>query len=404
MADPSRIGRFQVLRPIGEGGMGTVYLAEDPLLKRRVAIKVVRVAGAAREKALLRFRREAEISAQLNHPNLVTVFDVGVEESVGPFLAMEYVEGQSLARHARDRSLDTETTVRVLIQAMRALRAAHRQAIVHRDVKPDNILLSEEGRAKLMDFGVARSMGHPGAPPEPTLGPVAPTPDADQELALRLTSVGHFLGSPAYAAPEVLRGGEGSPASDRYSFAATTFEVLTGQLPHPGTTVTETIVHALRQPIALPPGLPPRLGVVFQRALALDPDERHPSLPAFLEDLIGALPGPPEMKARLYAALGQEDEGGTVTMARYRVPSPEPPRPAPLASDEYRRGGPPARIQLAEDPVETYLASRRTPELPRPVPAPEPGGSRSALWVLAVVGLVLGLAWAAFILAGRGGP
>ncbi|MFZ4514274.1 MAG: serine/threonine-protein kinase, partial [Geothrix sp.] len=136
MADPTVIGRYQVLRPLGQGGMGSVYLAEDPLLKRRVAIKVVRVGGATRQKALLRFHREAEISAQLNHPNLVTVFDVGVEESVGPFLAMEYVEGKSLARHIKDKSLDSEAAVRVLIQAMRALRAAHRQAIIHRDVKP----------------------------------------------------------------------------------------------------------------------------------------------------------------------------------------------------------------------------------------------------------------------------
>ena len=96
------------MRSLGQGGMGSVYLAEDPLLKRRVAIKVVRVGGATRQKALLRFHREAEISAQLNHPNLVTVFDVGVEESVGPFLAMEYVEGKSLARHIKDKSLDSE--------------------------------------------------------------------------------------------------------------------------------------------------------------------------------------------------------------------------------------------------------------------------------------------------------
>ncbi|HEX4846407.1 MAG TPA: serine/threonine-protein kinase, partial [Geothrix sp.] len=237
MADPRTIGRYQIVRPIGQGGMGTVYLAEDPLLKRRVAIKVVHVSGAARHQATLRFRREAEISAQLNHPNLVMIFDVGVEEDLGPFLAMEYVEGKSLARHIRDRDLDTETSAKVLIQAMRALRAAHRRAIVHRDVKPDNILLSEEGRAKLMDFGIARTMGHMSLSPERPLDfePMASSEQAiAQTLALRLTSTGDFLGSPAYAPPEVLRGSEGTPASDRYSFAATAFELLTGKLPHPG--------------------------------------------------------------------------------------------------------------------------------------------------------------------------
>ena len=229
MADPKTIGRYQISRLIGQGGMGAVYLAEDPLLKRRVAIKVVRVTGAARQQAMLRFRREAEISAQLNHPNLVTIFDVGVEDDLGPFMTMEYIEGKSLGKHIREKSLDTEPAMRVLIQAMRALRAAHRRAIVHRDVKPDNILLSEEGRAKLMDFGIARSMGQTSADSGPFLD--SATWDADtpsgyaHTLALRMTVTGDFLGSPAYAPPEVLRGGEGTPASDRYSFAATTFEL-----------------------------------------------------------------------------------------------------------------------------------------------------------------------------------
>jgi serine/threonine protein kinase len=244
--------------------MGTVYLAEDPLLKRRVAIKVVRVTGNARHQAMLRFRREAEISAQLNHPNLVTIFDVGVEEDLGPFLAMEYVEGKSLGRHIKDRSLDQEASVRVLIQAMRALRAAHRRAIVHRDVKPDNILLSEEGRAKLMDFGIARSMGHMSLNPNHPLETLTTEEGSEtgyaQTLALRLTSTGDFLGSPAYAPPEVLKGGEGTPASDRYSFAATAFELLTNQLPHPGSGLTEIIIHILQEPIALPVDLPSSSG------------------------------------------------------------------------------------------------------------------------------------------------
>jgi len=160
--------------------MGVVYLAEDPLLKRRLAIKVVRATGEERDQALERFKREAEISAQLNHPNIVTVYDVGEEPSIGPFIAMEYVEGNSLGRFIRDNSLDLETRFGILIQAMRALRAAHRNAIVHRDVKPDNILVAEDGRVKLMDFGIAKTM------------------------APRLTNAGEFLGSPAYSAPELL--------------------------------------------------------------------------------------------------------------------------------------------------------------------------------------------------------
>ena len=368
MADPKTIGRYQVLRPIGQGGMGTVYLAEDPLLKRRVAIKVVKVAGAARNQAMLRFRREAEISAQLNHPNLVTIFDVGVEEELGPFLAMEYVEGKSLGRHIKDKSLDMEASVKVLIQAMRALRAAHRQAIVHRDVKPENILLSEEGRAKLMDFGIARSMGHMSLNPEdPSETPLLDGEGAGgpaQTLALRLTVTGDFLGSPAYAPPEVLKGGEGTPASDRYSFAATAFELLTGRLPHPGSGLTEIIIHILQEPVALPADLPPRLAQVFQRALATDPEDRYNTLPEFLEELVDALPGPVSMRARLFALLAQDEDGSSLTTARFRLPILEAPEVGTPGVITRSNQSQPVKITLAEDPVESYLATRKpSPEL-----------------------------------------
>lgn len=374
MADPKTIGRYQISRLIGQGGMGAVYLAEDPLLKRRVAIKVVRVTGAARQQAMLRFRREAEISAQLNHPNLVTIFDVGVEDDLGPFMTMEYIEGKSLGKHIREKSLDTEPAMRVLIQAMRALRAAHRRAIVHRDVKPDNILLSEEGRAKLMDFGIARSMGQTSADSGPFLD--SATWDADtpsgyaHTLALRMTVTGDFLGSPAYAPPEVLRGGEGTPASDRYSFAATTFELLTGQLPHSGKDLSESIAHILEGALALPVDLPPRLGGVFQKALALNPSDRYTTLPEFLEELIDALPGPASMRARLFAALGQEDDGTSVSAARFRLSGEllgrGPDDSGPILTTTRLRQTQPVKISLAEDPVETYLASRKTESGPRP--------------------------------------
>lgn len=362
MADPRTIGRYQVLRPLGQGGMGTVYLAEDPLLKRRVAIKVVRVAGAARHQATLRFRREAEISAQLNHPNLVTVFDVGVEEDLGPFLAMEYVEGKSLGRHIKDRDLDTEASARVLIQTARALRAAHRRAIVHRDVKPDNILLSEEGRAKLMDFGIARTLGHLGPGSDQSLDLALAEENGTalaQTLALRLTSSGDFLGSPAYAPPEVLRGSEGTPASDRYSFAATAFELLTGKLPHPGGGLAEIILHILQEPVAIPADVSPRMAAVFRRALAPDPDDRYTTLPEFMEELIDALPGPVSLRARLFTFLGQDEDGtGSVSTARFRQIEPTPA--AESGSHESRaRGTAPLKIALAEDPVESYLSTQK---------------------------------------------
>ena len=397
MADPRTIGRYQILRPLGQGGMGTVYLAEDPLLKRRVAIKVIRVTGNLRHQAMLRFRREAEISAQLNHPNLVTVFDVGVEEDLGPFLAMEFVEGKSLGRHIKDKDLDQEAAVRVLIQAMRALRAAHRRAIVHRDVKPDNILLSEEGRAKLMDFGIARTMGHMSVDPDHPLESLTAgdgmEPGYAQTLALRLTSTGDFLGSPAYAPPEVLKGGEGSPASDRYSFAATAFELLTNQLPHPGSGLTEIIIHILQEPVAIPADLPPRLGAVFQRALSTDPEDRYSTLPEFMEELIDALPGPASMRARLFSILGQDEEGSSVSTARFRIPSgllADAPEDSGLNATELpSRQSQPVKIALAEDPVESYLAARK------PAAGTKPEGTDwwSIFKWVALVFLLLQLFW-----------
>ncbi len=390
MADPQRVGRYLIKRPLGKGGMGTVYLAEDPMLKRWVAIKVVTTYDEAREHAMARFRREAEISAQLNHPNVVTVFDVGMEPDVGPFLAMEYVEGKSLAKHIKDKDLDLETSVRVLIQAMRALRAAHRLGIVHRDVKPENILISENGRAKLMDFGIARTLGQVNLSSERPLfrEPGALDPEDAvmsqgyaQTLALRITSTGDFLGSPAYSPPEVLKGSDGTPSSDRYSFAATTFELLTGRLPHPGSNLTAILIHILQYPPALPPDMPPKLAAVFRRALAADPDERHSTLLDFIEELIDALPGPTSLRSRLFAALAQEDDVGDIVSQRRSQAqlgfSPAPPEPEYRSTRGVRAGGPGVRIDLDEEPIfgsgtnaGVSSAGRNTDEGRPPRPAP----------------------------------
>lgn len=356
MAEPTlpiSIARYQVKRSLGEGGMGMVFLAEDPILKRRLAIKVVKGLGEARNQGFLRFRREAEISAQLNHPNIVQVYDVGMDPEVGPFLAMEYVEGKSLSQHLRDKDLDLDTLVKALIHAARALRAAHRQAIVHRDIKPENILWAEIGRAKLMDFGIARSFAQSGFSPEPmSANPLDPESDeVVQTIALRLTRVGEFIGSPAYASPELLLGQEATPASDRYAFAATAFEMLTGQLPHPGVSVTAIIQHILKHPPQVPPDMSPQLGVVFKRAMAFDPDDRQSTLQDFMEELIDALPLPVHGKARLFALVAQDEDGQTGPVRRLVQDSLHPADPpAPPALPKV--GTPTGPIDLDEDPEE----------------------------------------------------
>lgn len=391
---PKQIGRYQVARALGHGGMGSVFLVEDPLLKRRLAIKVVRTTGDEHERDLIlrRFQREAEIAAQFNHSNVVMIFDVGVDPVEGPFLAMEYVEGQSLAHHIQKKDLDIETQLRTLIQAMRALRAAHRAAIVHRDVKPENILLATDGRAKLMDFGIARSFTWDGAPESAVNPDLLPDADAQDTQLLRLTSTGEFLGSPIYTAPEILKGLQATPASDRYSFAATALELMTGCVPHPGPTLPAILSHTLTEPPFLPPDLQGAMRDVFDRALASDPDHRQATLMDFMEELIDALPQPVALRSRLFAFLNQDENTGVFAPPPGRYlhdsgPFPSPPRPP------ERKKRAPAKIQLNEDP--RLAAQWKTGKVPAYRPPSEHSGYpwlKALLWLL-VVGILIQAYW-----------
>ena len=392
---PKQIGRYQVARALGHGGMGSVFLVEDPLLKRRLAIKVVRAAGDEQERdlAMRRFQREAEIAAQFNHPNVVMIFDVGMDPEAGPFLAMEYVEGESLHHHIQKKDLDIETQIRTLIQATRALRAAHRAAIVHRDVKPENILLAADGRAKLMDFGIAKGFSWDGSPESPlSMGEdaEAEAETADTQL-LRLTSTGEFLGSPIYTAPEILRGHQATPASDRYAFAATALELMTGCVPHPGPTLPAILNHALTQPPALPPDLQGAMRDVFDRALASDPDQRQATLLDFMEELIDALPQPVSLRSRLFAFLNQDENTGVFAPPPGRYLHDSGPFPAPMAP-QARPKKAPAKIQLNDDP--RLAAQWKTGKLPAYRPPAEGGGNplmKLLIWGLLIA--VVALAW-----------
>ncbi|MBI3132787.1 MAG: serine/threonine protein kinase [Acidobacteria bacterium] len=281
--DPATVGRYQVISLLGQGAMGRVYLAQDPLLKRRVAIKVVVEGGSDQEHALERFQREAEISARLNHPNIITVYDVGEDEAVGPFLAMEFVDGVSLAKLIRERRLDGETIMRLMLQAAHALTAAAKGEIVHRDVKPENILVSQDGRLKLMDFGIANQ--------------------ADQT---RLTALGTVVGTPSYTAPELLMGGEATAATDRYALMVTAYECFTGTLPFVGETVGATLLKVVNEPPHMPDSLSEALQEVFHIALMKDPMQRYPDLHSFLNALLEAIHLPSATQSRLQTALDGE--------------------------------------------------------------------------------------------------
>ncbi|MBI3132921.1 MAG: serine/threonine protein kinase [Acidobacteria bacterium] len=276
--DPSHIGRYRILGTLGQGSMGTVYLAEDPRLNRGVAIKVVR-AGLGDPEVLARFQREAEISAKLHHPNVITVYDVGEEPGVGPFLAMEFVDGESLSVILKRGAMPPTEALELLLQAREALEAAHRAGIVHRDLKPENFMVSKDRHLKLMDFGIAKGDG------------------------ARVTKTSDFLGTPAYAAPEVLSGGQAGPGSDRWAFAVSAFEMLTGRLPFPGESVGSIVYAIVHQAPVYPDGVSETFKTLFDRALAKRPEDRHQDLKTFLVALVEAVDLPADHRNLLERRL-----------------------------------------------------------------------------------------------------
>ena len=263
--DPTTIGRYRVLDRLGAGAMGAVYLCQDPLLKRRVAVKIVLKTRADSEAMMARFQRESEISAQLNHPHIITVFDVGSDDEVGPFLTMEFVDGGSLSSHMEKGPLDPVTTLDWLTQLGQALVAAERAGVVHRDIKPENMLVSGEGQLKLTDFGLAR------------------------DDVSSLTTTGTMMGTPTHTAPELLGGARATPITDRWAYAVTAFQMVTGQLPHSGDTLSAVLHHIDREPPTIPEGTSAPLTRVFLKALHHDPARRYDSILAFLTALSEAL-------------------------------------------------------------------------------------------------------------------
>jgi len=276
------IGRYKVLGELGRGSMGVVYLAEDPALKREVAIKLVHGGTIAQAEVLARFQQEAEISARLNHPNVIMVYDVGEEATYGPFMAMEFADGEVLSEVLARGPMERESAALALIQGCHALQAAHALGIIHRDYKPENLILTRNGRLKLMDFGIAR-----------------------QEDP-RLTGSG-VLCTPSFAAPEILDQKPPSPASDNWAFCVTACQMLTGELPFRTGNISSLLYAIAHEPPVFPSGTSPALVAVFLRALAKDPLARYPDLHAFMVELLGALPLEPESLARCLTLLETTD-------------------------------------------------------------------------------------------------
>jgi predicted Ser/Thr protein kinase len=270
-------GRHRVIRQLGRGGVGVVYLAHDPELDRPVAVKsIARTLGAAmhaHDRA--RMRREAQALARLRHPNVVAVHDVDVDADP-MFLVMEYIDGPTLSQRARTETRRRSEIVAVIADAGRGLAAAHAAGIAHRDVKPSNILVDVTGVARVVDFGLAWAQASSAAPGSGSIAPVG------------LTATGALLGTPAYMAPEQFLGAAVDGRTDQWGLAVTCFELLAGGRAFAGDDVTALRDAVLAGRLATARGIPSRVMAVLRRALAIDPARRHPDMDAFVDALVTA--------------------------------------------------------------------------------------------------------------------
>jgi len=348
--------RYEIGERLGSGGMSNVYQSTDLILERTVAVKVLAEHLSDDERFVARFRREALAVAKLIHPNIVQVYDTGVDEG-RHYIVMEYVEGRSgaqiLQRHG---PLDADTTAEIGAQACAGLDYAHRRGIIHRDVKPGNLMIvggpvggDTHLTVKLTDFGIARAL-------EQT----------------RITQVGSVVGTAAYLAPEQVRGEEATPATDVYALGVVLYQFLTGRLPYEGSTLAELAVRQQNEK-PLPPttynnDVPETLGGAVLRALEGDPGRRYASA----DELAGGL------------RLGLQGEDVTLPMTEGATPT-------------QVLGGEAATRRLDRTAQTEYRPAQPQRRAPRPAPAPPPpaqargrgGFSRFVRFVLATVALVL---------------
>ncbi|MEA2298908.1 MAG: eukaryotic-like serine/threonine-protein kinase [Solirubrobacteraceae bacterium] len=374
MTEPEFAGRYRLERRLGSGGMSTVQLAFDTRLERYVAVKLLAEHLAEDPTFVSRFQREAMAAARLIHPNIVQVFDSGLDQRSGQhYIVMEYIEGQSCAEILREHGwLGVEDTMGIILGSCEGLDYAHRKGVVHRDVKPGNLLRADDGRVKLADFGIAK---------------------ATEQSSI--TQTGSVLGTAAYLAPEQGRGEEAGPPADIYALGVVTYQLLSGRLPFEGASLTEL---ALKQQQERPPrldelvaGVTPELADAVGIALRLDPGQRFKTAlemaHALENGVAGIAPGSvsPAVAAAAEGAstsatsvLGG-DESATRVVRATPAPAVAPPR--------QPRPGPPRRAAPAAAPAA------------RPRPPSRAGRTLALLVALAAVGALI----AALVLSG-GGP
>ena len=277
---PTKIGRFTIVRKLGAGGMGVVYMAYDEQLDRRVAVKLLR--STTSPEAQARFEREAQAMARLSHPHVVAVYEVGSHEGE-TFVAMEFVDGHDLRAWLAAEPRSWPVIVAAFRQAGEGLIAAHEAGVIHRDFKPDNVLIGHDGRVRVADFGLAHGLGETSEP-----APDVPE-DSQRSLELELTRTGMLVGTPAYMPPEQYAGRRTDARGDQFSFCVALWEALHGQRPFVGLTVPELSTAIQAGQIEAPPidtDVPAWLRTILVRGLAPDPHARWPSMRALL-DAIG---------------------------------------------------------------------------------------------------------------------
>ena len=356
MSGSPLVERYELGERLGTGGMSTVVLAFDRRLERHVAVKLLAEHLADDRQFVSRFRREALAAARLVHPNIVQVFDFGLDEPSGrQFIVMEHVHGQSAAEILREQGmLPAAEALDIIKQSCRGLDHAHRMGVVHRDVKPGNLLRSDEGVVKLADFGIAKAVSDESS----------------------ITQVGSVLGTASYLAPEQATGQPATARSDIYSLGVVAYQLLSGRLPYEAQTLTELALKQQREapPLldAVNPDVTPAVAAVIDRALALEPEDRYDSA----DDL--------------RAALENGERGVETATSATRVVAPATAATALATSAEP---GPHTPVQQRQ-PISPPQPRNQAAIAP-PAPAPAARGARrrgrGARWVLPLLLLAIGL-------------
>jgi len=298
-------GRYEIIQTLGQGGMGAVYQARDREVDRVVALKVIRPELANQSQILARFKQELILSRQVTHKNVVRIFDLGEADNV-KFITMEFVAGRDLHSLLRDSTpLTLEQKVKIVVQVCRALEAAHAEGVVHRDLKPQNIMIENTGRVVVMDFGIAHSMEESGG-----------------------TSTGMLLGTPAYVSPEQAKGEKIDPRSDVYTLGIVFYELLTGKIPFESDSVVGLLLKRIQErpvpPVERDTEIPQALSDIALKCLAVDREQRYQTAQEVQDDLEGWLRSPTTFRTAtaMRAAehrLGKTEGGRTIVTPGIRM-------------------------------------------------------------------------------------